>query len=166
MVTSSSPASVDAGFVEIGHVHLSQSKIWKKKRRQTTDSTQTKCVPEACTQPAMKRLFCHMAKNSRFLPYGKKAASVASLARPCLIIRGIHMWKVAFKLQETWSSYYMIYPGNGYSVTTTSSPFQHIVAWQAATDCVGYLLISIYHIYTEYHIIAIPKHTVCQHFRE
>ena len=67
-VSPSSPAYLDAEFVEIGHVQLSQSMTMRENTdRQYTTDRQTgrphKQLIEAYTHPAMKRPFCLQARN-------------------------------------------------------------------------------------------------------
>ena len=75
-VSPYSPAFIDPGCVEIGLVQLSQSVKTTNIRHALTD-TQTNEIMAPCTHRGMKRLFCLKAKT----------ASVASLPRPCLIMK-------------------------------------------------------------------------------
>ena len=62
----SSPASVGAGFVEIGHVQLSRSNDQARKLRQALHNRQTdqlNSVLEAPAQPAVKSFFSCKQKS-------------------------------------------------------------------------------------------------------
>ena len=77
-VSPYSPASIDSGFVEIGLVQLSQTtKTTNVTHTDRHTDRQTKYITAPYTHPGIKRLFA----------YRQKAASVASLLRPCLIMK-------------------------------------------------------------------------------
>ena len=80
-----SHASIEPGFVEIGFVQLSQSV-------KTTNVTHALTDTHRQTDRLMKSGTLHAPRyEEAFLPIGRKrqkTASVASLPRPCLIMKG------------------------------------------------------------------------------
>ena len=87
-VSPYSPDSIDPGFVEIG---LYSSRNQYKRRMLHTHAhtyQQANYIMAPGTHPGMKRLFRPKAKNGLI-----KTGSVASLARPCLIMKRLFALK-------------------------------------------------------------------------
>ena len=67
-VSPCSPAFIDPGFVEIGHVQLSQSvkttnNVTHSMHTDRQTGRQTNLIMPPCVHPGMKRLFCPIGKK-------------------------------------------------------------------------------------------------------
>ena len=68
-VSPCSPAFIDPGFVEIGHVQLSQSvkttnNVTHSMHTDRQTGRQTNLIMPPCVHPGMKRLFCPIGKKT------------------------------------------------------------------------------------------------------